>query len=270
VPSLKHIIVAGEAEGHISLENIMKRAYEEEFDVGELESRKFDPINEIGFLLTTTGTTGMPKIIEHRISAREIWTAKTHIRNWDLGPTDNVMALAPLAGAAGGTPAYVTAPVAGAKISMGYEYWVEEALEFVEKEKVTLLALVPTQLARLVQADIKKYDLSSIRIIKTAGGYLPPSLAKEAEEKFNCVILGTYGSQDTGSISGVPIWAPPEIRQTTVGRLHPGMEIKVVDDEGREVKPGEVGTIYFRGPGNAIGYWRDLRKEKGLRGRLMK
>jgi acyl-coenzyme A synthetase/AMP-(fatty) acid ligase len=170
------------------------------------------------------------------------------------------MALAPLAGAPGGTPAYVTAPVAGAKISMGYEYWVEEALEFVEKEKVTLLALVPTQLARLVQADIAKYDLSSIRIIKTAGGYLPPSLAKEAEEKFNCVILGTYGSQDTGSISGVPIWASPEIRQTTVGRLHPGMEIKVVDDEGREVKPGEVGTIYFRGPGNAIGYWRDLEK----------
>jgi len=262
LPHLKHIIVMGEdvPEDCISLRDIMEHPYEQEYDLSELEARKLDAIEEVGFLVTTTGTTGLPKLIEHRIAAREIWTAKAHIRNWGLGPDDCVLAIAPLAGAAGGTPAYVTAPVAGAKIALEYLYREEGTLEFMEKERVTVIALVPTQLARLVQSPLDKYDLSSLRIIKTTGGYLPPPLAKEAEEKFGCPILGTYGTQDTGSISGVPITASEEQRYTTVGRLHPGIEIKILDDDRKEVKPGEVGTLWFEGPGNSIGYYRDLEK----------
>ena len=262
LPYLKHIIVMGEdvPTDCISLKEIMEHPYEEEYDPSELEARKLDAIKEVGFLVTTTGTTGLPKLIEHRIAAREIWTAKSHVRNWKLGPDDCVLAIAPIAGAAGGTPTYVTAPVAGAKIALEYLYREEGTLEFMEKERVTVIALVPTQLARLLQLPLHKYDLSSLRIIKTAGGYLPPPLAKEAEEKFGCPILGTYGTQDTGSISGVPIAASDEQRYTTVGRLHPGIEIKILDDEGKEVKPGEVGTLWFKGPGNAIGYYRDLEK----------
>ena len=262
LPKLKHVIVAGEdvPEGCISLKGIMEHPYEQEYDLGELETRKLDAIEEVGFLVTTTGTTGLPKLIEHRIAAREIWTAKAHIRNWELGPDDCVLAIAPLAGAAGGTPVYVTAPVAGAKVALEYLYREEGTLEFMEKERVTVIALVPTQLARLLQLPVDKYDLSSLRIIKTAGGYLPPPLAKEAEEKFGCPILGTYGTQDTGSISGVPIIASEEQRYTTVGRLHPGIEVKILDDDGKEVKPGEVGTLWFKGPGNSIGYYRDLEK----------
>ena len=262
LPHLKHIIVMGDdvPKDCISLKEIMEHPYEKEYDLSELKARKLDAIEEVGFLVTSTGTTGLPKLIEHRIAAREVWTAKAHIRNWQLGPDDCVLAIAPLAGAAGGTPVYVTAPVAGAKIALDYVYREEGTLEFMEKERVTVIALVPTQLARLLQLPLHKYDLSSLRIIKTAGGYLPPPLAKEAEEKFHCPILGTYGTQDTGSISGVPITATEEQRYTTVGRLHPGIEIKILDDEGREVKSGGVGTLWFKGPGNAIGYYRDIEK----------
>jgi non-ribosomal peptide synthetase component E (peptide arylation enzyme) len=262
LPTLKHIIVVGDdvPADCISLKEIMEHPYEDNYDVSELDARKFDAIEEVGFLATTTGTTGMPRVIEHRIAAREIWTAKAHIRNWELGPDDCVMAIAPIAGAAGGTPAYVTAPVAGAKVVLEYLYRGEETLSFMEKERATVIALVPTQLARLMELPLRKYDLSSLRIIKTAGGYLQPSLAKEAEEKFRCPILGTYGTQDTGSISGVPISASEEQRYTTVGRLHPGIEIKILGEDGKETKPGEAGTLWFKGPGNSIGYYRDLEK----------
>src|SRR4030042_790583 len=262
LPNLKHIIVMGkDVPNHcISLQELMEHPYEQKYDLSELETTKLDALKEVGFLVTTTGTTGLPKLIEHRIAAREIWTAKAHIRNWELGADDCVLAIAPLAGAAGGTPTYVTAPVAGAKIALEYLYREEETLEFLEQEKVTVIALVPTQLARLMQLPLKKYDLSSLRFIKTAGGYLPPPLAKEAEEKFGCPILGTYGSQDTGSISGVPITASEEQRYATVGRLHPGIEIKLLDDEGKEVKPGEAGLVWFQGPGNSIGYYRDIER----------
>jgi len=262
IPNLKHIIVAGEdVPGDcISLNEIMDHPYEQEYDPIELWARRLDAIEEVGFLITTTGTTGLPKLIEHRIAAREIWTAKSHVRNWELGPDDCVLAIAPLAGAAGGTPAYVTAPVGSAKIALEYQYRGEETLQFMEQERVTVIALVPTQLARLLELPLDKYDLSSLRIIKTAGGYLPPPLAKEAEERFGCPILGTYGTQDTGSISGVPISASKDQRYTTVGRLHPGIEVKVLDDSGNPVDPGEVGTLWFKGPGNSIGYYKDLEK----------
>ena len=262
IPNLKHIIVAGEdVPGDcISLNGITDHPFEQEYDPIELWARRLDAIEEVGFLITTTGTTGLPKLIEHRIAAREIWTAKSHVRNWKLDPDDCVLAIAPLAGAAGGTPAYVTAPVGGAKVALEYQYRGEETLEFMDKERVTVIALVPTQLARLLELPLDKYDLSSLRIIKTAGGYLPPPLAKEAEERFGCPILGTYGTQDTGSISGVPITASKDQRYTTVGRLHPGIEIKVLDDSGNPVEPGEVGTLWFKGPGNSIGYYKDLEK----------
>ena len=262
IPNLKHIIVAGEdVPGDcISLNGITDHPFEQEYDPIELWARRLDAIEEVGFLITTTGTTGLPKLIEHRIAAREIWTAKSHVRNWELEPDDCVLAIAPLAGAAGGTPAYVTAPVGGAKVALEYQYRGEETLEFMDKERVTVIALVPTQLARLLELPLDKYDLSSLRIIKTAGGYLPPPLAKEAEERFGCPILGTYGTQDTGSISGVPITASKDQRYTTVGRLHPGIEIKVLDDSGNPVEPGEVGTLWFKGPGNSIGYYKDLEK----------
>jgi non-ribosomal peptide synthetase component E (peptide arylation enzyme) len=263
LPSLRQVIVVsddGVPEDCLSLKKIMEYPYEEKHDLQELEARKFDPIQDVGFLYTTTGTTGMPKIIEQQIAAREIWTAKAHIRNWELGPDDVVVAIAPVAGAAGGTPTYVTCPAAGAKIALEYAYREEETLKFIEQERATVIALVPTHLARLLQLPLEQYDLSSLRFIKTAGGALSPALARESEEKFKCPILGTFGSQDTGSVSGVPLTASMEQRYTTVGRLHPGLELRVVDDEGQEVKPGETGVLYFRGPGNAAGYWRDLEK----------
>jgi len=262
LPHLKYIIVAEDdvPEDCTSLQKIMDYAYEQEYDPIDLLARKVDAVEEVGFLVTTTGTTGLPKLIEHRIAARDIWTAKAHIRNWELGPDDCVLAIAPLSGAAGGTPAYVTAPVAGAKIALEYQYRGEETLAFMEKERVSLIALVPTQLARLLELPVEKYDLSSLRIIKTAGGYLPPPLAKEAEEKFGCPVLGTYGTQDTGSISGVPITASKDQRYTTVGRLHPGIEVKILDESGKQVEPGGVGTLWFKGPGNSIGYYKDLQK----------
>jgi non-ribosomal peptide synthetase component E (peptide arylation enzyme) len=262
LPNLKYIIVTGNdvTEDCISLQKIMDYPYEQEYDSIEMLARKVDAVEEVGFLITTTGTTGLPKLIEHRIAARDIWTAKAHMRNWDLGPDDCVLAIAPLAGAAGGTPTYVTAPVAGAKVALEYQYKGEETLAFMEKEKATVIALVPTQLARLLELPLDKYDLSSLRIIKTAGGYLPPPLAKKAEATFGCPILGTYGTQDTGSISGVPISATDEQRYTTVGRLHPGIEIKILDDSGKQVEPGGVGTLWFKGPGNSIGYYKDIEK----------
>lgn len=260
LPLLKNIIVIGSdvPEGALPFENIVNEPLEEKYPLDLLVSRRLNPTH-VGFLTTTTGTTGVPKVVEQTMAAR-LWSTKSHVKNWRLGPDDVVCAVAPAAGAAGGTPTYFCAPQVAAKIALLYEYTAQKALEFFEQEKVTIPCVVPAQLAQMIQELPKSHNLKSIRAVRCSGGYLSPTLAEEVERLLAGPILSTYGSQDTGSISGISANDSAEKRRSTVGRPLPGNEIKLVDDDGNRVPQGEVGQLYFRGPQNSSGYYRDPEK----------
>ncbi|GAB6174437.1 medium-chain fatty-acid--CoA ligase [Paradesulfitobacterium aromaticivorans] len=260
LPLLKNIIVIGSdvPEGALPFENIVNEPLEEKYPLDLLVSRRLNPTH-VGFLTTTTGTTGVPKVVEQTMAAR-LWSTKSHVKNWRLGPDDVVCAVAPAAGAAGGTPTYFCAPQVAAKIALLYEYTAQKALEFFEQEKVTIPCVVPAQLAQMIQELPKSHNLKSIRAVRCSGGYLSPTLAEEVERLLAGPILSTYGSQDTGSISGISATDSAEKRRSTVGRPLPGNEIKLVDDDGNRVPQGEVGQLYFRGPQNSSGYYRDPEK----------
>ncbi|KJS46525.1 AMP-binding protein [Desulfosporosinus sp. BICA1-9] len=257
LPLLENIIVIGSdvPEGTLSFKEIVQAPLEEKYPQDYLANRRMDPTH-VGFLTTTTGTTGIPKVVEQSLAAR-LWSTKTHVKNWKLSPDDVVCAVAPAAGAAGGTPTYFAAPQVAAKIALLYDYSVTNALEFFEKEKVTIPCVVPAQLAMMMQENVEGYDLSSIRAIRCSGGYLSPTLAEEVERRFHGPIISTYGSQDTGSVSGISIEDSAEKRRSTVGKPLPGNLIKIIDDHGNIVPQGEVGQLYFRGPQNSCGYYRD-------------
>ena len=260
LPHLKHIIVAGDEvpEGAISLSGMIQNPLEEKYSPDVLAERKMNAF-DVGFLTSTTGTTGLPKIVE-RMFAANLCSTATHVRNWQLTEDDILCAVAPFPGAPGGTPTYFCAPQVGAKVVLLHQYNPEAALKVIEEEKITVPCLVPAQLAAMMQFPVEDYDLSSLRFIRCSGGYLPPPLAEEVERRMKCPILITYGSQDTGSISGTSIEDPPEKKRTTVGKPLPGNEIKLVDDDGNEVPYGEVGQLYFRGPQGCGGYYRDPEK----------
>ncbi len=260
LPLLKNLIVIGQdvPEGAISFDKIVSSSIEEKYPADYLASRRLDPTH-VGFLTTTTGTTGVPKVVEQTLAAR-LWSTKTHCKNWQLGPDDVVCAVAPWAGSPGGTPTYFCAPQVASKIVLLYEYTAKDALEFFVKEKVTIPCAVPAQLAQMMQEAVENYDLSSIRATRCSGGYLNPTLAEEVERRFHGPILSTYGSQDTGSVSGNSLNDPAEKRRSSVGRPLPGNEIKIADDDGKSLPQGEVGQLYFRGPQNSSGYYRDPEK----------
>ena len=260
LPSLKHIIVVGDdvPEGAVSLSKIMQSSLEDKYPKDILEQRKMNAF-EVCFLNSTTGTTGIPKIVEWTVAAR-LWSAKTHVRNWQLNSDDILCAIAPWPGAPGGTPTYFCAPQVGAKVVLLYEYTPKAALEIIQKEKVTVPCLVPAQLGAMMQEPVESYDLSSLRFIRCSGGYLSPPLAEEVTRRMKCPILITYGSQDTGSISGTAMDDPPEKKLYTVGKPLIGNDIKLVDDNGVEVPYGEIGQLYFRGPQSSGGYYRDPEK----------
>jgi non-ribosomal peptide synthetase component E (peptide arylation enzyme) len=110
----------------------------------------------------------------------------------------------------------------------------------------------------MLEKDVEKYDLSSLRFIRSAGGYLPPDVAQEAEKRMGGVITSDLGTQDVGSICGCKVSYPGELRRRSVGKPLEGNVIKVLDDNGNELPDGEVGALWFRGPHSPAGYFRDL------------
>lgn len=239
-----------------SLTSIAREPWEERIDSAILERRKFHATNDVGALTSTSGTTGVPKIVEWPLAPR-VMTSKCRVDIWKLTKDDVTMAVAPFAGGAAGTLTYFAAPLVGAKIVLLEEFTPEGALKMIQKEKVTSIGVVPTHIIRMLEQDLSKYDLSSLRFIRSAGGYLPPKVAMEAEERLGGRITSDLGTQDVGSVSGCSVDDPGDVRRRTVGKPLTGNKIRLLDEDGTDVPSGTPGILYLRGPHSPAGYWRD-------------
>jgi len=250
--------VPGDApEGTYSLTKLAQAAAENPIDEDALKARRLNAIGDVALLTTTSGTTGIPKLVEWPTAPR-VCTSKGRVDIWGLTNKDITMAIAPHAGGAAGTLTYFAAPIAGAKTIMLEEFDPEAALALIEKEKATAIGVVPTHLVRMLEVDSSKYDLSSLRFIRSAGGYLSPQIAEEAETAFGANITSDLGTQDMGSVSGCRVEDSKDLRRRTVGRMLPGNKVRLLDkDTGEPVPDGEPGVLYFRGPHAPAGYYRD-------------
>ncbi|MBW2705775.1 MAG: AMP-binding protein [Deltaproteobacteria bacterium] len=247
----------GAPEGTYSLTQLAQAAAAKPIDEEALKARRLDPIGNISLLTTTSGTTGIPKLVEWPTAPR-VCTSKGRVDIWGLTNKDTTMAIAPHAGGAAGTLTYFAAPIAGAKTVMLEEFDPEAALALIEKEKATAIGVVPTHLVRMLEVDASKYDLSSLRFIRSAGGYLSPQIAEEAETAFGANITSDLGTQDMGSVSGCRVEDSKDLRRRTVGRMLPGNKVNLLDKDTNEpVADGEPGVLYFRGPHAPAGYYRD-------------
>lgn len=257
LPHLRHIIVTGDEvpEGAISLEEMMRRPIEEEYPPQKLDERRF-PAFDVTRIRHTTGTTGLPKLVEETICNRML-LARELARVFKMTSDDVLAAPTPLTGGPG-APAMLSGPLLGAKSVCVEHFDAEELLKLIERERVTAMGVVPTVLERTTHhPNIGKYDLSSLRIICCSGAPLSPELAEEAEEKLGCPIMQRYGIIDAGTISACMADDPRDIRHKTVGKPHPGTEVKLIDEAGNEVPTGGEGEIIFRGPLTHPGYFKD-------------
>jgi non-ribosomal peptide synthetase component E (peptide arylation enzyme) len=247
----------GAPAGTVSLTAMAQERARQPIDASVLEARRHSATGDIALLTTTSGTTGLPKLVEWPTAPR-VCTSKGRVDIWNLNKDDITMAIAPHAGGAAGTLTYFAAPLAGAKTVMLEEFSPEEALALIEKEKATAIGVVPTHLVRMLECDASKYDLRSLRFIRSAGGYLSPQIAEEAEQAFGASITSDLGTQDMGSVSGCRVEDSKDLRRRTVGRMLPGNKVRLVDkDTGAAVPEGEPGVLYFRGPHAPAGYYRD-------------
>lgn len=143
----------------------------------------------------------------------------------------------------------------------GARFLPEAVLETVSKERCTSLYGVPTMfIAALEHPDVADYDLSTLRTGIMAGSPCPVEVMKQVISEFNMTeVTIAYGMTETSPVSTQT--APDddiERRVSSVGRIHPHVEVKIVDpDTGRTLEHGESGELCTRGYSVMLGYWND-------------
>jgi benzoate-CoA ligase family protein len=133
----------------------------------------------------------------------------------------------------------------------------------IERYRPTLFFSVPTNYAALLadrREDGKEFDLSSVRHAVSAGEALPAPLFERFKQRFGVEILDAWGS--TESLQMVIANRPGEAKPGSSGKVIPGYEAKIVDEEGHPVGPNEIGDLFVKGDSICTGYWNQHEKTK--------
>ncbi|MGY1592548.1 long-chain fatty acid--CoA ligase [Geodermatophilus sp. SYSU D00708] len=207
-------------------------------------------------ILYTSGTTGPPKgaeLTHANLRGNARTTQETLLEGT---PDDVVMGCLPLFHVFGLTCALDAAVLAGACLTLLPRFDGAKALEVVQRDRVTVFEGVPTMFAAMLhQPDRDRYDVASLRLCVSGGSAMPVEVMRGFEEAFGCIVLEGYGLSETSPVASFN-HPHAERKPGTIGTPIRGVEMRLVDDEGRDVRADEVGEIAIRGENVMKGYWR--------------
>jgi 2,3-dihydroxybenzoate-AMP ligase len=248
-------IILGEApHGFLSLTELIDRASRR--SARELTSIVIDPQDPAVFQLSG-GTTGIPKLIP-RSHNDYIYNSKIAADVTSVAPEKIFLDVLPLAHnlplACPGLQGFL---LHGAKVVLAGSTRGEEVFAWIERHRVTHLAVVPALLIRWINDPlIARFDLSSLEVIQSGGQRLQPEIRRLTKELIPSVTVQENFGMAEGMLMFVRLNDPEEIRMETVGRpVSPDDEVRIVDEDDREVGPGEIGEFLARGPYTLRGYF---------------
>jgi fatty-acyl-CoA synthase len=142
-----------------------------------------------------------------------------------------------------------------------YVFKAEKALNIIEQERCTGFIGVPTMLtAMLADASFQGRDFSALRRIVIGGAPVAPRLLRECETAFGARTCNGYGQTETSGVCTSTVAEDHEDKKTnTSGRALPGVSLKIVDSAGTTVRRDAPGELFYKGPGNMIGYLDDAQ-----------
>jgi acyl-CoA synthetase (AMP-forming)/AMP-acid ligase II len=250
--SVKNYIVIGEAPGAESYERLVLSYPDDEPAVAIDE-------DETCWLLYTSGTTGPPKGVMLNHKSQIVDSANTLLTCFPITRNDIHLVILPLFHI-------------GALWHMRCHFYMgnttvlmdardpKAVLETIEREKVTTMCFVPPMIVPIVDCpDIDKYDVSSMRIMIYSGAPLPEGLERRLKQIFGDIIIQVYALTEGGpAIIMPPLMEGPwekVKRSGSCGKDVLNVEVRLVNEEGRDCAPGEVGEILARGDNIMKGYW---------------
>ncbi len=258
LPFLKHVIVSGssQAAGHTAFKDVLAK--------GSAElSPAATTSDDACFWLYSSGSTGMPKGTVH-VHSSMILTAELYARGV-LGyrESDVVFSAAKLFFAYGlGNALSFTLAVGAAAVLMAERPTPAAVFRRLVERKPTLFFGVPTlYAAMLASPDFPARESLGLRQCVSAGEALPPQIAKTWKEKTDIELLDGIGSTEMLHIFLSN--RPNDLRYGTTGKPVPGYQLRLVDERGDPVKPGEMGELQISGPTSAAYYWNNREKSRG-------
>ncbi len=213
--------------------------------------------DEVAVILYTSGTTGAPKgvMLTHKNLTMNAANSARHA-NVDRGTTIGVLPLAHVFGLTISHACYVT----GSSIAIFPRFIPSEIFEAIEKYKVKSFSVVPAMIYGMIASkDADRFDLTSLESVSSGSAPLPVALLHGFEKKFGASVYEGYGLSEASPIvtahkKGIPV------KPGSVGIPIPGVELKIVDDRGREVPKGVIGEIILKGEHITPGYFQNEHK----------
>jgi len=258
LPALRHIVVLGESqdEGFLSWSDLLAPADPARLAAIEATLDRNDAIN----IQFTSGTTGQPKgaTLTHRNVLNNGYFAG---RTMGLGATDRLCIPVPLYHCFGMVLGNLAALTSGAAmVYPGEAYDPALVLETVQAEGCTMLHGVPTMFITILnQPDLDRFDVSTLRTGIMAGSPCPETTMRQVMDRLNLrqITIG-YGMTETSPLTTQTATNDPlEERVTTVGRVHPHAQAKIVAPDGSTVPVGVQGEYCSHGYAVMLGYWND-------------
>ncbi|MBI2527526.1 MAG: AMP-binding protein [Candidatus Rokubacteria bacterium] len=212
--------------------------------------------NDVDLIVTTSGSTAAPKLVVRTPNCFLTTTKQFVGSRGFLTGTDVVAGLAPIARGVGYWIGVAAPILAGCTMALLEHFTPEGALRWLADTRATAAIAVPTQIVKMLQVpDVERYDLRAFRLFVNGGAAIPPSAAEEVERRMGCVTMSAYGAVEGGIPTCTSMDDPPDKRYRTVGRLMPGMEMRIVDDAGHAQPVGTPGELVYRGPNLSVGFW---------------
>jgi len=229
-------------------------------------SPELDPFpthrDDAAIWLFSGGTTGKPKAVvqSHRSFAN---TTELYGRGvLGIRPDDVTISVPKLYfGYATGSNLFFPFASGGACVLFPERCTPQALFDRIERHRPTVLVNVPTMAKKMLEhPDAHRGSLASLRLATSAGEALPADLHRAWNERFGVPLLDGLGTAEMWHIFISN--HPDDIRPGTLGRAVPGFDVRVCDEEGRELPRGEVGHLWVRGDSRAHGYWQQMEKTR--------
>ncbi|PLR95309.1 class I adenylate-forming enzyme family protein [Bacillus sp. T33-2] len=210
--------------------------------------------NGLAVILYTSGTTGNPKgvLLTHKNLYSNAVNSVAH-NETEQGTTIGVLPLAHVYGLTISNTCFLT----GSSIVIFSKFDLDEVFKAIEKYKVRSFSAVPAMIhAMLASPNSDKYDTSSLEWVGSGSAPLPVALLNAFKNKFGADVLEGYGLSEAAPVVTAHN-TNIAIKPGSVGTPIPGVEVRIVDEEGKQVPVGDVGELLVRGDNVTPGYYNN-------------
>jgi len=218
--------------------------------------------DDIALVIHTSGTTARPKGVQAS-DRMEIQSALALGRQWEISADDRFVCALPLSYVFGLFTASYVALCHGASVLLFRKFHPVRVLEGIERHRATAIVGVPAMFGMMLEHLRDSgcdYDTASLRLVASSGAVIAPTIKDEFSRRIGQAILEYYALSECTPIFSFDVRDEHPMPAGSTGRLVPGAEVRILDDEGRPVGVDEVGRLQVRSERLMPGYFKDPQR----------